>query len=61
MAQITEKEMSAIGDLLTVETTLCAKCYALAEKTEDTALKDCYTGVAKRHQNRADTLFAQLK
>ena len=61
MAQITEKELSALGDLLTFEQTVIAKYHAEAEKTQDTALKNCYTGMAQRHQRHFDELYTNLK
>jgi hypothetical protein len=61
MAQITEKELSALGDLLSMESTLAAKCQNLASCTQDTALKDCYTQMARRHQAHLDELYANLK
>ena len=61
MAQITEKELSALGDLLSAECVMSAKCCHLAECTEDAALKDCYTQMAQRHQRHFDELFGNLK
>ncbi|MBQ8357987.1 MAG: hypothetical protein IJX39_09310 [Clostridia bacterium] len=61
MAQITEKELSALGDLLSMESVLCAKCHDMANCTQDTALKDQYTQMAQRHQRHFDELFSNLK
>ena len=61
MAQITEKELSALGDLMSMESVLCAKCQTMACNTQDAALKDCYTGMAQRHQRHLDELFSNLK
>lgn len=61
MAQITEKELSALGDLLSMESVLAAKCCAMAQETSDAALKDCYVQMAQRHQRHFDELFANVK
>ena len=61
MAQITEKELSAISDLLTYEQILVAKYNMAAQTTNDTALKDCYTRMTQRHQRHFDELYTNLK
>ncbi len=61
MAQITEKELSALGDLLNFEQNIVAKYKAAAEMTQDSALKDCYTQLAGRHQRHFDELYTNLK
>ncbi|MBQ8341730.1 MAG: hypothetical protein IJY22_05070 [Clostridia bacterium] len=61
MAQITEKELSALGDLMNMESVLAAKCCSMASCTQDAALKDCYTQMAQRHQRHFDQLFSNLK
>lgn len=61
MAQITEKELSAIGDLLTMEQTLEQKCRYMAKSTTDKVLANCYTQLAQQHQRHFDELFGNLK
>lgn len=61
MAQITEKELSAIGDLMTMEQTLHQKCLFMAASTTDTALAECYKNLAQHHQRHFDELFSNLK
>ena len=61
MAQITEKELTALGDLMSMESVLHAKCCSMASCTSDAALKDCYTQMAQRHQRHFDELFSNLK
>ena len=61
MGRITEKELTGIGDLMSVESVLCAKCQHLAQNTEDTALKDCYLQMAQRHQRHLDELYSNIK
>ena len=61
MAQITEKELTALGDLMSMESVLAVKCCDLAACTQDAALKDRYTQMAQRHQRHFDQLFSNLK
>ena len=61
MAQITEKELSAISDLLSIEQNLVAKYRAYASIATDNALKDQYEAIAARHQHHYDELYANLK
>lgn len=61
MAQITEKELSAIGDLMTMEQTLCQKCTYMAAQTTDQTLKSCYEQLAAHHQRHLDELYGNLK
>ena len=61
MAQITEKELSALGDLLSFEQTCIAKCHAAANATKDTTLTDTYNQMAARHQRHFDELYTNLK
>ena len=61
MAQITEKELSALSDLLSAEQQLHAKCCHMASTTGDAALKERYTAMAARHQRHLDDLYTNLK
>lgn len=61
MAQITEKELSALGDLLSMEKTMHQKCLHLAECTADAALREQYTTLATSHQRHFDELFGNLR
>lgn len=61
MAQITEKELSALNDLLGAEQLQITKYQAAAQKCNDTALADCYNQMAQRHQRHFDQLFTNLK
>lgn len=61
MAQITEKELSALGDLMNMESVLAAKCCYMASATSDKALQDRYTQMAAQHQRHLDELFAHVK
>ena len=61
MAQITEKELGFIGDLMTAEQLQIAKYASAAKNTADKAIADCYTQMAERHQRNFDRLYANLK
>ncbi len=61
MAQITEKELTALGDLLSLESMIAAKCCDMAANTQDMALKDRYQQMAQQHRNHYERLYANLK
>ncbi|MBE6661850.1 MAG: spore coat protein [Ruminococcaceae bacterium] len=61
MAQITTKELGAIGDGLSLEENLIAKYRFYACTTDDSALKDKYEQMAESHQRHYDELFSHLK
>lgn len=61
MAQITEKELTAIGDLLSMEKNMVAKCCDMACNTQDMGLKDRYNQMAQQHQRHFDQLYSNLK
>lgn len=61
MAQITQKELSAISDLLTMEENLVQKYKCYACQTTDASLKNQYEQIAARHQRHYDELYANLK
>lgn len=61
MAQITGKELTFVGDLLSAEQTVAAKCAHLAATTEDKALSDCYRRLSKKHEQHMNKLYENLK
>ncbi|MBQ8351944.1 MAG: ferritin-like domain-containing protein [Clostridia bacterium] len=61
MAQITCKELSSLSDLLGAEQLIINKYESYANQTTDTALKNKYEQMAKKHQQHFETLYAQLK
>lgn len=61
MAQITEKELSALSDLLTMEQDLVVKYKHVASVTTDSTLKNEYEQIAQRHQRHYDELYSNLK
>ena len=61
MAQLSEKELSALNDLLTDEELLTKKFKMLASLTEDPEIKQKYERIAEQHQGHFNTLFAYLQ
>lgn len=61
MAQITTKELGAIGDALAVEETLISKYRYYASVTDDAALKNKYEQIADRHQHHFDELYSHVR
>lgn len=61
MAQITTKELSAIGDSLAHEQNMIAKYHFYACTETDTSLKDKYEQMAQAHQRHFDELYSHLK
>lgn len=60
MATLTEKELSALNDLLCSEELEIKKFRQLASQTTDPALKQKFTDISNRHQAHFNTLFSQL-
>ena len=60
MGTLTEKELSAIGDLLGGEELLVKKFEALAQSTQDQALKSKLQSIAGKHQEHFNMLYSQL-
>ena len=61
MAQITTKELGAIGDALAVEETLISKYRYYASVTDDATLKNKYEQIAARHQRHFDELYSHIR
>ncbi len=61
MAQITTKELGAIGDALAVEETLISKYRYYASIATDTVIKDKMDQMADRHQRHFDELYSNIK
>ncbi len=61
MAQITTKELGAIGDALAVEETLIGKYRYYASTAPDTTLKNKFEQMADKHQRHYDELFTNIK
>ena len=61
MAQITTKELGAIGDALAVEETLISKYRYYASIATDAVIKDKMDQMADRHQRHFDELYSNIK
>ena len=61
MAQITQKELSYLADLLSAEQLCSAQYCAAAAGATDAALKERYTALCARHQRHFDQLYTNLK
>ena len=60
MSQLSEKELSALNDLLTEEELLIKKFKMLAEHTEDAQISAKFTEISNKHQGHFNALYAQL-
>ncbi len=60
MSQISEKELSALNDLLTEEELLIKKFQMLAEHATDTEVKDRFLNISQQHQEHFRSLYSQL-
>jgi rubrerythrin len=60
MAKITSKELTAIGDTLSMEQNLIKKYNMFAAQATDQTLKQKCTQIAQQHQQHFDTLKAHL-
>ncbi len=61
MAQLSEKELSIIGDLLGDEELLTKKFKMLAAQTQDTEIKQKYERISEQHQGHYNALYEYLK
>lgn len=60
MSQLSEKELSALNDLLTEEELLIKKFKMLAEHTDDPKISAKFTEISDKHQGHFNALYAQL-
>ena len=60
MANLTAKELSAIGDHLAMEENIVRKYRMYASTTQDPAIKRKCEEIAQRHQTHFDTLMGHL-
>lgn len=60
MAQLSEKELAVLNDLLCDEELLVKKFKMLASQTEDEEIKRKYENISKQHQAHYDALYAHL-
>lgn len=60
MNRISEKELSALNELLSEEELLIKKFKMLANHAEDKEIKDKFMQISERHQQHFDSLYRQL-
>ncbi len=60
MAQLSEKELSSIKDLLSAEDLLVKKFQMLAGHAEDAQLRAKMTEISNKHQDHFNELYSKL-
>ena len=60
MSNLSEKELSALGDLLSYEELLVKKYDNLAQSTQDQEIKSKFQAISKKHQEHFNKLYSQL-
>lgn len=60
MTQISEKELSALNELLNEEELLVKKFKMLATHTDDVQTKSKFEEISRKHQGHFDMLYKQL-
>lgn len=60
MSHLSEKELSAINELLSEEELLVKKFNMLAQQSADPDIKKKFETIAKKHQGHFNMLFQQL-
>lgn len=61
MQQISEKELSALNDLLADEELLTKKFKMLASQTNDMEIKQKFERISEQHQGHFNALYEQLR
>ena len=61
MAQLSEKELGTINDLISEEGLLVKKFQMLAQQTEDSEIKQKYERISNQHQGHLNALYAPLQ
>lgn len=61
MVQLSEKELSALNDLLADEELLTKKFKALAMQADDMEIKQKYERISEQHQGHFNALYEQLR
>lgn len=61
MTDLSEKELSAVQDILSEEELLVKKFKNLSEQCKDTQIKDKLMGISDRHQKHFNAIYSQLK
>lgn len=60
MANLSEKELSALNDTLSEESLLVKKYKMLAQQTDDVEIMNKFQEISKRHQRHYNELFELL-
>lgn len=60
MSQLSEKELSALNDMLSGEELLIKKFKMLAEHTDDQEIVAKFTEISNKHQGHFNSLYAHL-
>lgn len=60
MSNLSEKELSAISELLSEEELLVKKFQMLSQQTDDTEIKKEFESIADKHQGHFDKLYSHL-
>ena len=60
MNQLSDKELSALNDLLSGEELLIKKFQMLAEHSDDTEVKAKFTEISNEHKEHFRSLYSQL-
>lgn len=60
MSQLSEKELSALNDLLTEEELLVKKFKMLSEHSQDQEVKSKMTEISNQHQGHFNALYSLL-
>ena len=61
MAQVSEKELSALNDLLADEELLTKKFAMLAKQTDDMEIQQKFGQISQQHQGHFNALYEYLK
>ena len=61
MAQLSEKELSALNDLLADEQLLTKKFSMLAKQTNDSEIQQKFEQISQQHQGHVNALYEYLK
>lgn len=60
MTQLSEKELSALNDLLADEELLTKKFQMLAQQAEDAEIRDKFQRISEQHQGHFNALYQHL-
>ena len=61
MSNLSEKELSAINELLSEEELLVKKFQMFAQQTKDPAMKREFEAISNKHQGHFNMLYEQLR